>query len=491
MKRKLIILLALTVATVGITACGKTETTETEPTEVVEEAEENEIETEVELEYAVPEYDIDGTVSLLPWTELGKLDTHPELRAAFDEMLYIYTNEEGTKDGIFYTNANHTEYDIQNNTLLNVILNTNFIDRYTYGEANVSRIEDIAKSEYTDLEDDQGVAAVVNAYFELLPDAEKGKFNGNATISKAQAMTLVMRATTLVNEAQAPETDTDFTSAVGSNEYTNFAAPMNEYAYVNTSNGLNEKTFNEVMTKAEYICLLTAYIQANVDTDSIAIGDAAELSTVANAGDVTLSSAVADAVNGVPSDMYQILVDAVNLGLIEESDLEDWDLAITKSDAITMLMSTLRNLFPKGHDMDGDGIIDGYDAVAGPGKYTGEQLAAGWDYADEMGKKYKEETGTTDGYAEAYDAYAESQGADNAYGAYFIYYNGKAAGSESSYMIDQRDGTRYELGDEVPGYGYFYGTHDEFDEASLKVYINQGATIEYDEDGNVTNIITH
>jgi hypothetical protein len=36
MKRKLIILLALTVATVGITACGKTETTETEPTEVVE-----------------------------------------------------------------------------------------------------------------------------------------------------------------------------------------------------------------------------------------------------------------------------------------------------------------------------------------------------------------------------------------------------------------------------------------------------------------------
>jgi hypothetical protein len=49
MKRKLIILLALTVATVGITACGKTETTETEPTEVVETTEVVTEDTETEL----------------------------------------------------------------------------------------------------------------------------------------------------------------------------------------------------------------------------------------------------------------------------------------------------------------------------------------------------------------------------------------------------------------------------------------------------------
>jgi hypothetical protein len=49
MKRKLIILLALTVTTVGITACGKTETTETEPTEVVETTEVVTEDTEAEL----------------------------------------------------------------------------------------------------------------------------------------------------------------------------------------------------------------------------------------------------------------------------------------------------------------------------------------------------------------------------------------------------------------------------------------------------------
>jgi hypothetical protein len=145
----------------------------------------------------------------------------------------------------------------------------------------------------------------------------------------------------------------------------------------------------------------------------------------------------------------------------------------------------------EGIDSDNDGTIDSYDTNVGTGTYTADQLALGLDYVEEMGTKYREENDTDGSYQEAYREYAKSQGADKSNGAYFIYYNGQSAGDEPSYMIDPRDGTRYELGDEVPGYGYFYGTHDEFDEASLKVYINQGATIEYDEDGNVTNIITH
>lgn len=89
-------------------------------------------------------------------------------------------------------------------------------------------MEEIANNEYTDIEENQGVSAVINAYFELLPDQEDGQFDGDATISRAQAMTLVMRATTPVNEAQAPEEDADFTKAVGETQYTNFAAPMND-----------------------------------------------------------------------------------------------------------------------------------------------------------------------------------------------------------------------------------------------------------------------
>ena len=68
-------------------------------------------------------------------------------------------------------------------------------------------------------------------------------------------MTLVMRATTPVNEAQAPEEDADFTKAVGETQYTNFAAPMNDYCYINTSNGLNEKSFEAPCQEANtFIC---------------------------------------------------------------------------------------------------------------------------------------------------------------------------------------------------------------------------------------------
>ena len=76
-------------------------------------------------------------------------------------------------------------------------------------------------------------------------------------------MALVMRATTQVNEAQAPEENKDFTDKVGKTTYTNFAAPMDEYSYINTSNGLNEKSFSSTMTKGEYIALVTNYLRAN------------------------------------------------------------------------------------------------------------------------------------------------------------------------------------------------------------------------------------
>ena len=41
----------------------------------------------VELEIAVPEYDNteDSKVELLPWLQLSSLETHPELRSAFEE----------------------------------------------------------------------------------------------------------------------------------------------------------------------------------------------------------------------------------------------------------------------------------------------------------------------------------------------------------------------------------------------------------------------
>jgi hypothetical protein len=304
--------------------------------------------TEIELEYAVPDYDNaeDSKVELLPWLQLSSLETHPELRKAFEELLGVTVSEDGTKTGIIYTdetgNAN------QNNTLFNALGSTNlFIDTIRDTE-KLEKIESIASDNYTDIEDNQSIAAVINAYFELLPDQEDGQFDGDATISRAQAMALLMRATTQVNEAQAPEEDADFTKAVGETQYTNFAAQMNEYTYLNTSTGLNDKTFNTTMSRGEYIYLLTKYIygdtyaqrmeEAGKEDESLSTD--VKLTTIKDGGDISLQDAINNVENGLPTDMYQTLARAVALGFITEDNL-NWDEAITKSEAITLFIDAV------------------------------------------------------------------------------------------------------------------------------------------------------
>ena len=277
---------------------------------------------------------------------IASLETHPELRTAFEELLGVTVSEDGTKTGIIYTDE--TGKANQNNTLFNALGKNNlFIDTIRDTE-QLEKIESIASDNYADIEENQGVSAVINAYFELLPDQEDGQFDGDATISRAQAMALLMRATTPVNEAQAPEEDADFTKAVGETQYTNFAAQMNEYTYLNTSTGLNDKTFNTTMSRGEYIYLLTKYIygdtyaqrmeEAGKEDESLSTD--VKLTTIKDGGDISLQDAINNVENGLPTDMYQTLARAVALGFITEDNL-NWDEAITKSEAITLFIDAV------------------------------------------------------------------------------------------------------------------------------------------------------
>lgn len=303
--------------------------------------------TEIELEYAVPDYDSnteESKVELLPWLQLSSLETHPELRTAFEELVGV-TGTTGNKEGILYTNPLTTQAD-QNITLLLAIKNSQFRG-YLVSPDELAKLGEIAAENYTDIDVDDVNApyATINAYFELLPDQEDGQFDGDATISRAQAMALLMRATTQVNEAQAPEEDADFTSKVGESQYTNFAAPMNEYTYLNTSTGLNDKTFNTTMSRGEYIYLLAKYIygdtyaqrmeEAGKEDESLSTD--VKLTTIKDGGDISLQDAINNVENGLPTDMYQTLARAVALGFITEDNL-NWDEAITKSEAITLFI---------------------------------------------------------------------------------------------------------------------------------------------------------
>ena len=497
MKRKTILVL-ITVCILSFASCGKQETAAT--TESVPATVES-----TQAETTVTE---ESKVELLPWLQLSSLETHPELRSAFEEYVGV-TGTTGNKEGILYKNPLTTQAD-QNITLLLAIKNSQFRGYVTMPDA-LEKLGEIAAENYTDIEADDVNApyATINAYFELLPDQEDGQFDGDATISRAQAMALLMRATTPVNEAQAPEEDADFTSKVGESQYTNFAAPMNEYAYLNTENGLTDKTFGTAMSKGEYIYLLANYYsqdyQAYMDNNGFKNNTYLEdvtISTVSDAGDITFSEAIKDSSKGVPSDMYKAFQTAINMNLITESDLEDWDSAITKGEAVKLFTSmTLSYYQIAGQDSLTDEITDNivYPDV-NPEDVDPKTTTMDAETAHALGKQELQEIQEKYGSGEAWAEYALSQGADAIGGWCWIYYTGQGAGSEESYAVYMKeDSARYKevfhLGDYLPDGTLFTGANmEEMGIADVRVgqrQVENGELdgVTFDEDGTVHIVV--
>ena len=451
MKRKTILTL-ITVCILSFASCGKQETTAaTEP--IVE---------STQVETIVTE---ESKVELLPWLQLSSLETHPELRTAFEELLGVTVSEDGTKTGIIYTDE--TGKANQNNTLFNAFGSTNlFIDTIRDAEKS-EKIESIASDNYADIEDNQSIPAVINAYFELLPDQADGQFDGDSTISRAQAMALLMRATTPVNDQQAPETNNDFTSVVGESQYTNFAAPMNEYSYINTENGLTEQSFNGTMTKGEFIALVTNYIRADYVatlkesgyTDLYSDTSDVTISTVSDAGDIKYSEAISDASKGVPTDLYETFKLAIKNGYLAEADLEDWDSALTKADAVSLFITMATNYTSNV----GNTLYSQYQTPT-TDTSTSEYLSESDEIAH---SKWADINGAWDAEHQ-YTLYAKSQGADYTMGWCWIYEHGKAAGDQPSYAVYMKEGdplygTVYHVGDYLPIGTQLSGTNDEWE----------------------------
>lgn len=507
MKIKRVILPTITMVIIASQLFGCASTTKQEAYDMMRETE------QIELEYAVPDYDSnaeESKVELLPWLQLSSLETHPELRTAFEEYVGV-TGTTGNKEGILYTNPLTTQAD-QNITLLLAIKNSQFRG-YLVSPDELAKIGEIAAENYTDIDVDDVNApyATINAYFELLPDQEDGQFDGDATISRAQAMALLMRAITQVNESQAPEENKDFTDKVGETTYTNFAAPMDEYAYLNTENGLNDKNFSSAMSKGEYIYLLANYysqdFQEYMDNNGFKNNTYLEdvtISTVSDAGDISFSEAISDSSKGVPSDMYRAFQTAINMNLITESDLEDWDSAITKGEAIRLFTSMSLTYYQvAGQDSLTDEITDNivYPDV-NPEDVDPKTTNMDGDTAHALGKQELAEICDKYGSAEAFADYAISQGADGTMGWCWVYYTGQGAGSEESYAVYMKEGTdRYgevfHLGDYLPNGTLFTGYDvKEMGIADNRVLVRksengeiEGGTITQDEDGKIHIVV--
>lgn len=443
---------------------------------------------QIELEYAEPSYGVteDGTeveIKLIPWLALGNLETNPELRQAFDAFFGI-TGETGNKVGSIYYNTD-TEQADQNVTLYMVLKNLAIRDNFRNPDS-LEALGKIALDNYIDIDEGDVYApyAAINAYFSLLPDEAPGEFNGDATISRAQAMALLMRATTQATEDGKPVVNKDFTSAVGESQFTDFAAPMNEFAYINTSNGLNQCSFMTSMTRGEYICMVTNLIVADykaslteqgfVDAYS---GVEVTLTTIKDGGNITLVDALKDPALGAPVDMYNTFKTAIQYGLLTEEALEDWDISITKAEAVELFTSMAINY-----------TTDAGQTVNKDGYKSEEQLTK-----EELGLKENQETarfgaslpGEGTGMAK-FLAWVRSQGADTASGWSFIYTHGDAAGDQPSYAVYMKPGSPdygkvFHVGDTLPNGRPFWGTAREHEAYNAKQMEEQLI-----EDGNLT-----
>lgn len=256
------------------------------------------------------------TQETIAWTPLSQLTTYPELREKLNSLgIDISTNP----------------------TMQELMSNSQFIDAYFTNEDLQSQLNTIVAETYADLEPDDTTlqSIALNMYFDLLPDDTEGYFNGDSTLTRAQAMTILTRATVGAPDTGKPsDPSEDFTTAVGNNKYTPYAEYTDAYAFTSVANKtLDSTNFNTGITKAEYIYLvLNAMGELSADADTTT-----ELTNIPKSSATTIAEALVTPEAGVPAPIYNAIAKAVELGLFTDTPDNGWDEVITKSEALDFL----------------------------------------------------------------------------------------------------------------------------------------------------------
>lgn len=339
----------------------------------------------VAIDVSVSDSDVVSKAKL-NWTELGKLTDYEKMRTAVDT---IFGNEivDGIKYGPFYIDKSGNQ--CTNNTLKVVLGNRYVAEMFATGgnvdiekvdSSNLGAIESTTDSDedsstamtesfnsslasvYNDLSDSDQSPALFNAYFNLLPDSTPNYFNGGDTLSRAEAMSLVTRATTPVQSLTAVD---DFTSAVEGtdyDQYINYAAQQNEHSYINTNDkSLTADNFKGAMSRAEFIYLIMNEVYGadevqNYDTSKTTLKDcnnAGNLSEELKIADsdrcngYTLKYSLENVDKGVAEEFYKPIAMAADKGIITTETR--WNEGITKTEAIEIVV----NAFMQYYDEQG------------------------------------------------------------------------------------------------------------------------------------------
>lgn len=313
---------------------------------------------QIEIEVIEPGFveDEQGQETALSWTELASLTTNADLRSGWDDTLGIIRTDEG-KNGVFYVNE---AGDNENNNTLKVVMHNRAFVQSLENEDSLTALAESSLKNYADIEDNETMKAVymgINGYFNLLPDNEPNYANPDSSLMRNEFMAMVYRADTPVQEITADE---NFATAVGKSDYNIYAQGVNDNAYLSTENkNLDNLTYNGAISRAEAIYLIVNRYFSE-DFNSVDLNSSkSSLTDATDGGDIAtkqkfiendkmkdrwrayeLQYAIQNPDDGLPTDLYKALVVANQKGLI--SATTRWDEAITRSEAVELLVTALQ-----------------------------------------------------------------------------------------------------------------------------------------------------
>lgn len=313
-----------------------------------------EIAQEIEIEIAVPISVELGEQQSIDWIRLDQLNTYEDFRRELEDIMKITRFGENSKNGICYINLDGQQEG--NNTLYNALMNRKFIANFLENDTAKLELSVAIKGLYADIEDDDNMVAAINAYWNLLPDAEPNYFNPDQTLNRLEAMSLIARANHQVTDEFGDEA---FTDAVGQSEYTDYASLVADDSYLSIgTKSLNPTTAVGTITRGEYIYMLINNIfgsdrmsRANIQkvqfNDCKNGGDIASQQNYKNETSVNdyyesdeLNYAIKNPDKGCPERMYRALVTAQELNIIGSETR--WDEGLTKAEAIQLYIETIQ-----------------------------------------------------------------------------------------------------------------------------------------------------
>lgn len=289
----------------------------------------------------------------ITWVELDQLNTFPEIRNTWEDKLQVIIFDNGSKNGMVYVDTQGNW--AGNNVIFNVFQNKVFV-KENWAEARLkSELADKAIEQFSDISNEQtGIYASVNAFFNLLPINKDGSSGLLDNLSRAQVMSAIYRGDTPVTFLEENES---FTKAVEGGEYSIYAQEVADISYLDYKNGgLNYDTFNGPCTRGEAIYMLVQrYFKSDYDSLELK-GNKLAFTDCSNAGDIgkklkfpedgfareafELEWCLQNKKDGCPEDIYKALVVAHNKGIIQYETM--WSEPISGGSFLKLLIGTYR-----------------------------------------------------------------------------------------------------------------------------------------------------